>query len=187
MPKNSGSIDLLQKQNVKGLDRFVNWALTIGRVLVILTESIALIAFLYRFGLDQQNIDLSAKIKQEQAIVTALQNSENTYRNLQDRLSLASQLIANNEKRKKIYDDIISLTPQGLVFKTLSLYPDRLQVDANTNSVESLSFFINSLRNYPAISSVSINKIENKTADASISVSITALLKPSYKTYESSN
>lgn len=187
MPKNGVSIDLLQKQKGKGLDRFLNWALTIGRVLVILTESVALIAFLYRFSLDQQIIDLHTRIKQEQAIVVALKNSEATYRNLQDRLLLASTIIDNNSKRKKIYDDILSLAPQGFVFKTLSLYSDRIQMEASVNSVYAFSNFVNSLRSYPAIENVSIDKIENKTADASINVSITAALKQGYKTYESAN
>lgn len=187
MAKRPVSIDLLQKGKGKNLDRFINWALTIGRILVIVTEGIALIAFLYRFGLDQQLIDLHTKIRNEQAIVAALKKSEDTYRNLQDRLSLASSSIKITTTRAKIYQDVINLSPSGFTFNSITLFADRVQMDANVTSVEALSTFVNSLRSYAPIDNVSIDKIENKTQNAVITVSITANLKKEDQLNEPTN
>ena len=63
-------------------------------------------------------------------------------------------------------------------FNNLSLFEDRIKIDANVASVTSLSTFVNSIKNYSAIDSVSIDKIENKPSSAVIVISITATLKP---------
>ena len=68
-------------------NQIVNWALTIGRVLIIIVEIIALSAFIYRFILDNELRDINSKIKQEQEILSTQAQKEATYRNLQDRLS----------------------------------------------------------------------------------------------------
>jgi hypothetical protein len=185
MQKNPPSINLLKKQTSL-IDRFANWALTVGRLLVILTEIVALSAFIYRFSLDRQLIDLHSKINQEQAIVNYLKDNEKTYRNLQDRLAAATNYSALGENRFKVFSDIVSFAPRGMSFNNLSLYEDRVRIDANVDSVLSLSTFVNSLKNYSAIDSVSIDKIENKPSSAVITINITAKLKPNL-TYANTN
>ena len=69
------SINLFKDKNKNFFDLFIKWALSIGRVVVIATEAIALSAFLYRFSLDQQLIDLNDKIVQKQALVKLLKNT----------------------------------------------------------------------------------------------------------------
>jgi len=179
MQKNSASINLLKKQTSL-TDRFITWALTIGRLLVILTEIVALSAFIYRFSLDRQLIDLHSKINQEQAIVNYLKDNEATYRNLQDRLAIATNYSTLGINRFKVFSDIVGFTPRGMSFNNLSLYDNRIKIEANVDSVSSLSTFVNSLKNYSAIDSVSIDKIGNKPSSAVITISITALLKPNF-------
>src|SRR3990170_4903897 len=115
MPKKAG-INLLNSKQSSFFERFINWTLTIGRIVIIVTELIALSAFLYRFSLDQQLIDLHSKIKQEQAIVEYLKESEATYRNLQDRLTVAANFSQIGENRVKIFKDIIAFAPSGIAF-----------------------------------------------------------------------
>ena len=177
MQKSSASINLLKRQTSL-IDRFITWALTIGRLLVIVTEIVALSAFIYRFSLDRQLIDLNAKITQEQAIVNYLKDNEKTYRNLQDRLTTATNYSTLGVNRFKIFSDIVGFTPAGMSFNNLTLYENRVKIDANIDSVSSLSTFVNSIKNYPAIDTVSIDKIANKPSSAVITVTITATLKP---------
>lgn len=185
MQKTLPSINLL-KRKTNLIDRFITWALTVGRLLVILTEIVALSAFIYRFSLDRQLIDLHSKITQEQAIVNYLKDNEEKYRNLQDRLATAANYSTLGINRLKIFNDIVGFTPTGMSFNNLSLYENRIRIDANVDSVSSLSIFVNSLKNYPAIDTVSIDKIENKPSSAVITISITALLKPNF-IYASTN
>jgi len=185
MQKNSASVNLL-KRKTSLIDRFVNWALTIGRLLVILTEIVALSAFIYRFSLDRQLIDLHSKITQEQAIVNYLKDNEKTYRNLQDRLSIATTYSTLGVSRFKVFRDIVGFAPLGMSFNNLTLHEDRVKIDANVDSVSSLKIFVNSVKNYSEIDSVSIDRIENKPSSAVITISLTATLKPEV-TYANTN
>ncbi len=180
MARKDASINLVG-ENINFLDRFVTWALTVGRAVVILTELIALIAFLYRFSLDRQLIDLHAKIKQEQAVVFYLKNDEDTFRSLQNRISLASNFGIISKDKVKILNDVTSQA-SGIIFNDIAEQEDRVRINASTNSVLSLSNFVKQLKAYPKISNVIVEKIENRTSSASITVSLTALLKGGGKT-----
>lgn len=168
------SINLVKEREKSLLDRFINWALTIGRVVVILIELTALLAFLYRFSLDRRIIDLHSKIKQEEAIVRYLSNNELTYRNLQDRLLIASSFATVGEQKVKLFKDIFGLAPKDITFNNVSIFEDRLKIDANLGSVSSLRKFVESLKSYPGITSISIDQIENKPTSALITVVISA-------------
>ncbi|HUD04510.1 MAG TPA: hypothetical protein VMR59_00790 [Patescibacteria group bacterium] len=176
MAKFSASINLLENKS-KTLDLIVSWALTIGRVLVIIVELVALGAFLYRFSLDNQLQDLRTKIKQEQAIVAYQKDSESKYRNLQDRLALISSVSKDSAKNLKTFQDIVALAPNGFTFKILDVSAGKAQLEANAASVITLSGFIDKLKAYPLVDSVSLDKIQNDTANATITVGITAIFK----------
>lgn len=177
MAKTSASINLLRNNKKETIEQAINWALTIGRILVIVVELAALAAFLYRFTLDNQLEDLHTKIKQEQAIVAFQKQSEDNYRNLQNRLSIASSYSKSAEDSVKIFKDTISFAPSGMTFTTVAFSPLGMRVEANVNSVVPLSIFINKLKSYPLIDTVSLDKIENKTSDSIITVGISTSLK----------
>lgn len=181
MARKEPGINLVGK-NISFLDRFIAWALTVGRVVVILTELIALLAFLYRFSLDRQLIDLHAKIKQEQAVVTYLKDNEETFRNLQNRISLAANFGGGSKDKVKIANDVNSFATSGITFNSISIQEDRIRINISTSSVSFLSDFVKKLKEYSKINSVIVEKIENRTSSASITVSITAILKTNAKT-----
>jgi len=172
----SSDINLLGR-NVNFIDRFVNWALTIGRVVVIATEVIALSAFLYRFSLDRQLIDIHSKIKQEQAVVGYLKPNEEIYRNLQTRLSLVSSFSPQSRDEIKLINDMVSFAPQEFSFNSITVQEDRVKLNITSGLVSSLSDFVKSLRSYKRITNVIVDKVENHPASASITVTITAILK----------
>lgn len=177
MAKRTISINLVKTDRNQTLNQVINWALGAGRVLIIAVEMIAIIAFLYRFILDSQIRDLNDKIKQEQAIVLQQKKNEDTYVNLQERLSLASSFSNQAPTNIKIFKDIINFAPVGLTFTNITFIESGIRIGVSVNSVYPLSNFVNSLKSYPKIDTVSIDKIENKTANAVINVSISITLK----------
>ena len=174
MQKKSPSINLVKKR-IDFTDEFIKWALSIGRLVVILTEIIALLTFLFRFSLDRQLIDLHTKIQQEQTIVSYLKDQEATYRNLQDRLAVASSFTTQSQNQLKIISDVKSNTPSDISFESFSIFGNGLTIEATVGSISSLSKFVDFLKNYSSVSSVSIDKIENNASDATISVGITVI------------
>lgn len=177
MAKDSASINLLNRNKNNTVDQIVAWALTIGRTLIILTEVIALGAFFYRFFLDGQLQSLQSKIKQEQAIVESQQNNETLYRNLQDRLAIASQFGKSGGQNLKIFQDIVGFAPSGMTFTSANFSQSGMQMEANVTSVAALSTFINKLKQDPLIDTININNIENKTASAVIKVGMSVTIK----------
>ena len=177
MAKKTPDINLLKTGKVNVVDQVIKWALTIGRVLIIVIEVVALSAFLYRFTLDKQLIDLHSKIKQEQAIVDFFKENEQMYLNLQDRLEVASTYSSQSSKKFKIFNEIINFAPSGIIFNNFSLYEDRIRINASTDSIVALSSFANELKNYPLINTLSADKIENKPSTSLITFGISADLK----------
>lgn len=167
------SINLI-KNRVSFWERFFNWTLTIGRAVIILTEGLALGAFLFRFSLDSQLIDLHDNIKQKERVVNLLKNSETEYRNLQDRLAQISKVQNQGNILTIVLTDVVTLAPKDLIFNSITISEDTLRMDVDTQSVASLAQFINELRSYDAIRTVSLDRIENKTSRSTVTANITA-------------
>lgn len=171
------SINLAKNRGEHLSDRIFAFALTIGRVLVIVTEAIALGAFLFRFGLDRQLVDLHDRIKQEQAIVSLLKNNEATYRNLQDRLSLEKGIDTNSGNSVKIYQDISNMIPSDMAVSSLSFSDTSIRVEGSVQTLISLSSFVTKLKAYSLVQRVSLDKLENKASEGTINISLTIYLK----------
>lgn len=172
----SASINLI-KTKVNVLDEILKWVLTVGRLLVIITELVAFTAFIYRFSLDRKLIDLHEKINQEQAIVSSLKDREELYRNLQERIATVSTITAFGSRNVKIFNDVAKLTPPGISFNSFDVDNSKIAIDSNVQSISSLSNFISQLREYPEVSSVSITRIDNQSQTSGINVIISVKLK----------
>jgi hypothetical protein len=176
----SNSIDLV-KGNTNIFDELIKWALSFGRLLIIIVEIVAFSAFIYRFALDRQIVDLGDKIKQEQAIVESIKTRENIYRGLQERLLTTSAVTSTGNNNLKFMNDIVAFTPDTITYNSFGIGEGKLQLEINVNSITSLTSFINSLKNYPAVESVTVTSIDNDSAANSVKVNITAKIKESSK------
>lgn len=174
--QSSASINLV-KRKVNLLDELLKWALSVGRLLVIITEIVAFSTFIYRFSLDRTLIDLHTEIKNKQAIVESLKERENTYRRFQERIKVASITSQQAGISVKILNDIVELTPSEITFNSFSINNGEASIDSNINSVSSLSNFVSLLRVYSGFSSVNIKSIESNIAGTSVKVNISAKLK----------
>lgn len=176
MPENSPSINLIKNKPIPLFDKFMNWALTVGRLIVILTEIVAVLAFVYRFSLDAKLEDLHDAIEQKQTLISVLKQDENKYRNLQDRIALASTTSEKVTKTHQTVLDIIGFVPLGIKINDLTLNKDRINMSMNTTSISSLKDFISPLKDYPDIKSINIDNIENKPS-VGLLVTVTIMLK----------
>ena len=176
MSESGPSINLAQNKQLSFIDKFMDWALTVGRLIVIVTEIVAVAAFVYRFSLDEKLVDLHTAIKQKQVIISLFKQDENKYRNLQGRIALAASISEKISKTNKIIKDIINLVPQGAQINELTLNKDRVNINVNIISISALNDFVDALKNYPDIKSINIENIENKPS-VGLLVNITAILK----------
>jgi hypothetical protein len=175
--KDTASINLLRGQNKGFGDKFLGWALTVGRLLVIITETTALLMFLYRFSIDRQLIDTHDSIKTKGFIVSHLVENEELYRNLQDRLALAKKINTLASERAVQFQDFYSFSNQYVTVNLLTITKDTLTIDVSSTTIGALNSFITQVKQHPDIGVVSVEKVENKTSSARILVSIKAKLK----------
>jgi hypothetical protein len=159
--QSSTSINLIKKKS-NILDEIIKWSLSVGRLLIIIVEIVAFSTFLYRFSLDRTLIDLHEKISQQQAIVASLKDREAMYRNLQDRISLASSIGQTGDKNVKILNEIVRLTPSEISFISFTSGNKIVNINTEVKSISALSNFIKSLRSAPEISTASIETINYK-------------------------
>lgn len=171
------SINLLPQKGEGLVDQFLSWALTIGRLLIILTETLALGVFFYRFSLDMKITDLHDVIKNQRAIVEQFKNTEETARDLQARLAFAQKTDATSGIAPGVFADIVEMGRGQVTFRNLVVSTNSVRIQVQSPSSSTLSLFVNKLKNYQQITSVSVDSIENKTSSALINMNITAHLK----------
>ncbi|MDP3941757.1 MAG: hypothetical protein Q8Q49_05630 [bacterium] len=176
MAKKIRNINLLRHQEKSVIDKFLDWAFTVGRAIVIITESVALSAFAYRFILDRQIIDLKDKIKQEQAIVKLSANNEYTFRSLQNRLLGAKTLEDASGKETMLLNQILERAQGRMSFLSVAIGDETVSMDGTVSSPGAIGSFTADLRGIPGISAVSIDNISNNTKNGALTVSIRATL-----------
>jgi hypothetical protein len=174
MAENIHAINLLPNKGGSLMDQFLAWALTVGRLLIILTETLALGTFLYRFSIDMRIIDLRDLIKNQSIIVANFKNTEETARDLQARLAFAQTYIAETDTAPSIFSDIIEMGRGKVTFRNLSISNASVKIAIQAPSAGLLNGFINQLKTHPAVTSVNISSVENMTSSAVVRMDITA-------------
>lgn len=177
------TINLLKKKKTPSLDIILHWAITGGRFLVIVTETIALAAFLYRFTLDRQIIDLHENIKAKQTIVLRLRGQENSYRELQERLIQAQQLSQTVSFIPDLFSRVSLLAQKNnLSIKSFFLAEKTFHMEIIAVNVQNVKSFVTDLQNLKELKDISIDRIENRSATAQIAAVLSAeVLSPTYK------
>jgi hypothetical protein len=171
----SSSIDLAKgKSNLS--DDIIRWALGFGRLLIIIVEIVAFSAFIYRFVLDRELIDLNDKIKAEEAIVRSLKESEAEYRNLQQRIADAKTITNTGNTKVNIFNDVISLTPSEITYQNFTVEDDILRISVNISTIPSLTTYVKALQEYEQVASVVVTGIDNSSGTNTVSVELVARL-----------
>jgi hypothetical protein len=176
MQNNQPSINLAKDKEISSFDRFIDWTLMIGRLIVIVIEVIAVAAFVYRFSLDEKLVNLHTEIKKQQATIISLKNDENKYRNLQDRIALAATFSENSARTSKIITDFGNLIPSQATITSLIFSKSQANIVVDVTSVSLLADLIKSFKTYNGIKSISIDNIENKPS-IGLTVNITTTFK----------
>lgn len=177
MEKESLSINLLGDKNKKTSDILLAWAIYVGRLLVILTQVIALSVFLSRFSIDRQLIDLKDTIKKQQAIVEYFKQGEETYRENHLKLAVTRFNTASSSAVVDFFDELLNNSDRQITYTGINVTPSSLTVTAQASSVETLTNFTQKLKDNPKVASIIIEKVESKPKSALVGITIIATLK----------
>lgn len=161
MPNNLPSINLAKNKEISSFTKITDWALTIGYIIVIITFIVTAIAFIYRISLDETLAGLRSEIKNKQDKIASLKSDEDKYRNLQDRITLATTLSEKEAKHTQSIMDFEKLIPNQTQIDSLIFNKDKVNMTIGVTSVSPLADFVNSLKSYNGIGSISIDNLES--------------------------
>lgn len=174
------SIDLAKSKPTLS-DEIIRWALGFGRLLIIIVEIIAFSAFIYRFVLDRELIDLNDDIKAKQAIVESTKEREAQYRNLQERLADINQITTTGNTKITLLNEIIEFTPEVITYDSFIAKEDRLSLIINLTSIPAITEYIDALQENDQITSVIVTGIDNSAGSNAIKIEMEAKLKGDVK------
>lgn len=174
------NINLLPTEDLSktAAGRFLQWALTVGRYIVVFTELIVLMAFASRFWFDRTLSDLKESIKQKQALVQANSDLENQARSIQKRLQKIDEITKTSLKADQILLTLGRITPTDIIYDNLIITTVQTNISAATFSEASLALFITNLRNSNLFTDINLNSVEkNKRTIGEIVFTLSATLK----------
>lgn len=159
------SINLLPQKDFDHtlVGRFLRWALTYGRYIIVSTEIIVLMAFIFRFSLDRTITDLNEEIEQKSAIVIANQGFEDRFRNLQNRVNYIGALTLNQNASLVLLNHLETIAPQGIRLTRLILKETTVSLTASAFNSSSLSIFIENLKNSQVLQDITVNTVSKKS------------------------
>ncbi len=166
-------INLIGKQKITLGEDFLRWAVKAGRIIIVVTELIALGALLYRFTIDRKIIDLHDKIKNEQLLVESQKPKETTYRSIQSRLDNVKTIQEETKAKINIMNSIVSSISDGDFTST------NITVDQNTIEVQGVAFsifpinaFIDTLKKDPNVTSISLDDVTSSNQGVGFKMSL---------------
>ncbi len=143
------------------LGRFLKWALSTGRYIVIFTELIVILSFASRFTLDRMVTDLNSSINQKERVIASYGDLEKRFRFIQKQIEDYRQF-----KQESNLIDIFPIlnenVPNNVVFETLSIRSELISFTGSALSQDALNVLVNNLQLNPHFSEVSVNKIESR-------------------------
>jgi len=161
--------------------KFLQWAISVGRWIVVFTDLILISAFLSRFYFDTKLENIYDGIKTNQAIIEATSDFENSFRLFQEKLSLIKSLNKNRLPATRQTSFIVSLLPNDVYLNDFSISKEEIGLSGTAFTQSGMFNFIGNLLSSPKISKVNISGLSfgGKEAPGAINFTLTATLKKS--------
>lgn len=174
MPKSQINLLPLEDFEKQPLGKFVLWALSVGRWVVIITDIIVICAFLSRFKLDQDKANIDEKIKVKQGIIQSLKPTEVEFRSLQKRLIEIKNFQAKQANVVPLVSALAQVLPADVILSNFSYLDGEIRTSGVALSEEGLGKFLAGLVNSPTLTDISLSSVNRKQDDPGINFSLTA-------------
>ncbi|MBI4099564.1 hypothetical protein HY440_01005 [Candidatus Microgenomates bacterium] len=152
--------------------KFLKWALSWGKRIVIITEGIVILAFLSRFWLDTTVADLTEKITSKKGAVEASAKFEKTFRQTTERIEKAGR-IEQETSLLAVYDKARTLIPNGITISQMAVTTKGLTL-TGTGTETSLAVLVAAFRKSPSFDDLTIDKITKVSPSETIDFSMKA-------------
>ena len=172
-------INLLPKDSFEfsPLGRFLNWATTAGKVLVVMTEFVVLLAFGSRFYFDKKLNDLSEVLDQKQAQINAFSETETQIRLVLAKQAPINTYLKNNLNLLSKYTTLAKIMPQGVTLEKLTVDSTGLNMMGQAGSELSFAQFLNGLKNMNKVAMIAMKETTYDQASGAVKFNIQTTFK----------
>ena len=151
-------INLLPKDSFEfsAVGKTLKWTITIGRVLVVLTEFVVLLAFASRFYFDRKLSDLGDQLIQKEAQINAYASVETQMRKVLAKQAPVEKILAGGVNFASKINGLTQVLPTGTVLDTLTLDQKSMSLTGTSQSEFGFAQFVNGIKKMPGITMVSL-------------------------------
>lgn len=155
---------------------FSEWAINFGRVIIVLTELVALSALGYRFFIDRQIIDLHDKIKTKEAIVATNIRKEDEFRDIQNRLIAIKTYALESDTTVHVLNTVFEKTNStNFAIEQLSYSKKSIALHGSAFSIFALNDLVSNLKTLSDVRSISVNNLES--SDSAVDFNMAIVIK----------
>ncbi len=158
----------LIKINLSGKPRetstavFFKWAINTGKIIIAITELLALSALAYRFTVDSKIIDLHDQIKKERIFVDSQKKKEDEYRAIQNRILSIKKTEDETKKKVAIMYTILQTISDGRFNSTnLLVNQNIITLTGTALSIFPINSFIDDMKQNQNVVSISIDDLSS--------------------------
>lgn len=172
-------INLLPKGSFEfsGLGKILKWTTTVGRVLVVLTEFVVILAFASRFYFDKRLNDLNDEIEGKLAVIQGYAEVESQMRDVLARQLVVSQSGAQAVNVEKKIADMGGAIPLGVSLKNLTIDEKFLDIEGSAGSEALFSQTLSNLKMTPGVSRVSLGQTSYEQLEGRLAFKINIMYK----------
>lgn len=166
MASSKKRINLLVKEGFEHttVGKVLSWSLSTGRVIVILTELLVILAFLSRFWLDRTLTDLNDENAIKRKQIEASSKFETDFRIKQKQLATYKRILSEQIDAAGFVSEAASLLPEGVSLTNIAVGDaGEVSLSGLALSEEGLAGFILGLQGSKKVSDVALSGLNLKT------------------------
>lgn len=139
----------------------MTWTTNTGKHLIIIVNFVLIAAFISRFYFDKVLSDLNDSIKVKAEILKQNSKFESDYNRIRNKI-IAIKTLSGTEKVLSNLQDIISVTPDGVKFSSLTYTANTISFQASIPTKEVFNTLINNLKSMQFVKSINISRVEKQ-------------------------
>ncbi len=155
----------------------MSWATTTGRVLVVLTEFVVLLAFGSRFYFDKKVNDLNDEIDQKEVQIEAFYDTEVTIRKILAKQNPIGRYLVSNLSFGQRYDELGKLMPQGVKLDKLMIDNSGMGISGEAESELGFARLLQNLKKVQDLSHLSMKDTNYDQTTGTVKFNIQATFK----------
>lgn len=144
--------------------RFLKWAVTAGRYIIILTELVVIVVFLSRFKLDRDLSLVNDEIEGAVSVLEAESSVEERFLSAQKRLMIVDKIITNQLGAGGLLERLTNKFPAEVKINSLTLDHSEVNIQAVAVSEKSMGDLLLTLNQDPKWKSLEVVDVSAETA-----------------------